>query len=228
MGGVDQPEFSEIFELDRGYRFKRDRVSILVKMIALGRSLTEQRLFSLADATNEYFDSVAGETHAPAQFAPTMTSDFFPERDAGRLFKFIEPQVWRDHISKGDFRLGALKYYRDTENEQIRDRCEGASQITLSWQGREIHFAVEAGENCVVFCGTNRKVSARRTMSERFGKMVIEIIDPHTFAERVCQKIGAVRYTGRGLFGRQGIHSGGRFLIRRRPSPNLCGPRDER
>jgi hypothetical protein len=189
----DQPIFTETHEIDRGFRLHRGQVSILTKMLAWAKPLTEKERFDLARITRNFHDDVAGVPKTPPDFRQTMTADEFPERNPKKLYRFTSREVWEKHLSRGDFQLGTLAFYRATENLKIRDQREGYAHLAICWPHKEMHCSVEAGANCVVLCCTRRAVSARMLMSERFGDMLIEINDPVSFSSRVSEKIGAAR-----------------------------------
>lgn len=186
--------YSESFEKDGGFRFWRDRVSILVRSISPGRTLNAEQNIALSIHLDRYFDAILGHParNAPAQEVPLTRSDFV-QPDKGPLFKFVSDRTW-GFLKKGSFRFGTAEYYRNQPNLDIQDRYEGLGHFHLVSGEDQLNVSLAAGYNCAIFCGTSQIDGPNDDlMRQRFGRKRIRIDDLEAFATRAAQCMGAHR-----------------------------------
>ena len=193
------PAFTEEFQKDEGYRFRKGRASLLLMEASVGHRLKNEEIFAFSRAISNFLLQVrhggeaAPEKPAPDGYRP-MTIGDFPDRSAGPFYKYLPRDAWENFVSKGKFRLGTPRHYRATENENIRDRLEGVSMLVLTWKGDEYQACVEVGNNFAVYCGSREMNPDDDIKHERFGEVCIEILDVPEFARRVAKTIGATSY----------------------------------
>lgn len=186
--------YREVFEPDRGYRFHRGNVSLLVGALAFGRRLTNKQRRVMAGTTNDYINGLSArppERYGPSQ--PLTESSFLAIKDQD-FYKFVSDESL-SYIQNGQFQLGNAAYYRDTPNMNIADHREGRSMFHLFHHNDELSMQLTAGFNCAIFCGTRRPIRNKKDlMKKRFGRRLIKISPITDFCGTILNIIGGLSY----------------------------------
>jgi hypothetical protein len=156
--------------------------------------LTEDELKNMIEITSNFLDKTSRNLESPSKYFGNIlepTSDI--EDYEIPLYKFIPLEVYQNHILKGQFRLGSLKYYREIENESSKDPKEGFINIIINSGNRQIFTSLISGFDQYVFCGTYT-LEESIYMSRRFGGVVIKIKNLRSFAEKIKNAIGAQKW----------------------------------
>lgn len=191
-----KPQFREFFEPPNGFRFWRNGLSIKMRCYAHCELLTDQQLLDLGRASLNLVDQLRGVTPVETDVSQVLTAQKFVSRAQDSLYKRVSLTTWDDYLSKGHFRLGSCRHYRGTENNRIRDQLEGLVVATIDGACSDDHLCcvLESGNNTALFCGTKSSVFDE-TMQDRFGNVLVEIVDPDKFAQSVCDKISATNFS---------------------------------
>jgi hypothetical protein len=109
------------------------------------------------------------------------------------FYKFISKSIYNDFISKGKFRLGSLKLYREIEDYKARDEREGCVNLIFKMGNRYILSSVISGFNHYIFCGSH-SIDNAEVKSNNFGDYIMKISNVKSFAEAVKRAIGAKKW----------------------------------
>lgn len=181
--------YKEKFEKDKGFRFFRDKRSVLVQAISFGRRLTERQTADYVKRINVFLDDVSGGEEKSYADWPALTKFDFPDLKSEPLYKFVSDETW-NYIQRGSFQLGTADYYRTTLNQKVKDEKEGAS----TFHDNQLNVSIISGFNCAIFCGTSL-FEMTPMMRDRFGAKLIKIDPVQKFVQRICKLTGA--YSGR-------------------------------
>ena len=179
--------YKEKFEKNGGYRFIRDKKSILVHAISYGRRLTDGHVAAYDSRVNAYLDTVLPRATDNANYAEALTRTDFPDLKADPFYKYVSDATW-EYIRQGSFQFGTAQYYRTTPNIDIQDQREGASSIHLASGNNQLHVTLTSGFNCAIFCGTGHfEGPDHDLMLSRFGRKRLKIEPVSKFLARVCK-----------------------------------------
>jgi hypothetical protein len=197
MSGLEPDEmpyrYKEKFEKDAGYRFLRDKRSLLVRASSYGRRFTDGQVASYDGHINRYLDAVTPRAGNAYKFAKALTRTDFPEAKSEPLYKYVSDTTW-GYIRRGSFQFGTARYYRTTPNMNIQDQHEGTSSIHLTSQDNQMNVTLTSGFNCAIFCGTAHiEGGDHEMMLSRFGRKRLKIEPVTEFLARVCRLTGAFR-----------------------------------
>jgi small nuclear ribonucleoprotein (snRNP)-like protein len=185
--------YKEKFEKDNGYRFFRDKKSVLVHAISYGRRLTEGKVAAYDAHTNRYLDAVMPRASDSYEYAQALRPSDFPDVKSQPLYKYVSDATW-EYIRQGSFQFGTAQYYRNTPNRNIQDQREGASSIHLTSQDNQLNVTLTSGFNCAIFCGTAHiEGPEHELMLSRFGRKRLKIEPLMEFLARVCRLTGSFR-----------------------------------
>jgi hypothetical protein len=185
--------YKEKFEKDGGYRFLRDKKSILIQAIGYGRRLTEEQVVAFNRHTNKYLDNVAGRSAEAPKYAQVLKRDDWPDVSTDPLYKYVSDATW-EYIRQGSFQFGSAQFYRTTPNINTQDRREGASSFHLVSGDNQLTVTLISGFNCAIFCGTTYiEGPDHKLMLSRFGSKRLKIEPVSEFLTRVCKLTGAFR-----------------------------------
>ena len=180
-----------------GYEYKHNNKSLLLQLIYMTKEnflFTEDELKNMIEITSNFLDKTSRNLESPSKFFGNILEPTSYIEDHGiPLYKFIPQEVYQNHILKGHFRLGSLKYYREIENESSKDPKEGFSNIIINSGNRQIFTSLISGFDQYVFCGTYT-LEESVYMSKRFGGVVIKIKNLRSFAEKIKNAIGAQKW----------------------------------
>jgi hypothetical protein len=141
------------FEKNGGYRFIRDKKSILVHAISYGRRLPDGQVAAYDRHVNAYLDAVMPRATEGAKYAQALTRTDFPDVESEPFYKYVSDATW-EYIRQGSFQFGTAQYYQTTPNINIQDQREGASSIHLASGNNQLNITLTSGFNCAIFCGT--------------------------------------------------------------------------
>jgi hypothetical protein len=185
--------YREKFEKYGGYRFVRDKKSILVHAISYGRRLTDGQVAAYDSRVNAFLDAVLPRASGDAKYAQALTRTDFPDLKAEPLYKYVSNATW-EYIRQGSFQFGTAQYYRTTPNIDIQDQREGASSIHLASVNNQLNVTLTSGFNCAIFCGTAHiQGPDHDLMLSRFGRKRLKIEPVSKFLARVCKLTGSFR-----------------------------------
>jgi hypothetical protein len=183
------------FEGNAGYRFFKDRVSILLHALAIakeGAVFTNTDCYNFFRHMNKYLQSVGAYSPEKLDFGKILTIEHFVDLEDVAFYKFGSEQSL-DYILKDSFQFGSIEYYRNIEEQNSKDTMEGLSNLVISTPKRIICTSLVSGYNYCIFCGTSR-LDNRDQMSNRFGPKIVKIADLRKFAEEVKAILGARRF----------------------------------
>ncbi len=183
-------KYRESFEVDKGYRFYQNKISILVQQIAHGRRLGSDQLSKYVAAINEYLNSISGRKNILSNEIFPLTRSNFPQVKEGSFYKYVSDETL-EYIKRGLFQFGTAQHYRDSENEGIRDDREGMSTFHIGSGNNQLHASIVSGFNCAIFCGAADQNRDEELMQSRFGRNVLVIKDPTKFITHVCGLLNA-------------------------------------
>jgi hypothetical protein len=167
----------------------------LVSNLSALAPLTAGQLCDYCKAISTYMEAIgAGGVVGSVPTSRVMTPADFPDKSAGKLYKFVSKETWERYLSQGKIQLGSARYYRAIENSLIKDTLEGFSVLALVCGEDQLLPHLDVGTNFFVFCGTRRASTAKKTMRERFGDVQVEITDTEAFADAIQRRIGATSY----------------------------------
>jgi hypothetical protein len=186
--------YKEKFEANGGFRFFRDKRTVLLQATSYGRRFTEQQLGSYVRSINGLLDSISGRPSTSTDsVGSALTKADFPVVNSGPLYKYVSDSTW-DYIKRGSIQLGTATYYRTTENGNIKDEREGVSTFHLGDGNDQLHVSIISGFNCAIFCGTSYfEGEDDELMRSRFGEKRLRIDRVDEFVSRTCKLIGAYR-----------------------------------
>jgi hypothetical protein len=185
--------YKEKFEKDAGYRFSRDKRSVLVHAISYGRRLTDEETAAYNRHVNAYLDAVMRRTNEVYKYAQALTRTDLPDVESEPLYKYVSDATW-EYIRKGSFQFGTAQYYRSTPNINIQDQREGASSLHLASGNNQLNVTLTSGFNCAIFCGTAQiEGPDHELMLSRFGRKRLKIEPVTGFMACVCRLTGAFR-----------------------------------
>jgi hypothetical protein len=186
--------FREVFEPNAGYRFFRNRRSILIQSPSTGQRFTETQIVSFTETLDQFLDSVQGRQPRTVAVKRLLGERDFPALSGAPLYKYVSEQTW-DHIRRGSFQLGSAVYYRTTENLGIRDDREGAGHFFLQSGNAQVNMTLTAGFNTAIFCGTDvcRSAADHELMIGRFGGKLLKIEPVDEFTKRLKRRTLAFR-----------------------------------
>jgi hypothetical protein len=110
----------------------------------------------------------------------------------GPFSKYLKPEIFNRFLAKGNWQLGNINLYRNTENQKIRDDYEGFSVLHFNINDYPVSQVCTGGYNYLMFCGT--KSSGSQKHIEQFGEMELIFPDINKFAEKVANHINAESY----------------------------------
>jgi len=153
---------------NEGYALFRNRRSLRVGLVSAGARLPDELLGG--HATNIFGLAAAVEevTIEPPADTVVLKATDFADCDSGDFYKYVPARTWQ-FMQRGSFQLGSPDYYRRTDNPGIGDWREGFSVIAFRHENDQATFALRAGYNAAIFCGT-REVSGpdHARMMEQF------------------------------------------------------------
>jgi hypothetical protein len=177
----------------RGYRFIRDKKSVLVHAISYGRRLPDGEVAHYDRRINAYLDAVLSRTAGDSIYAQALTRTDFPDLTSEPIYKYISDATW-EYIRHGSFQFGTAQYYRTTPNINIQDQREGTSTIHLASGTNQLHVTLTSGFNCAIFCGTAHiEGPDHELMLSRFGRKRLKIEPVGDFLACVGRLIGSFR-----------------------------------
>ncbi|HTR87171.1 MAG TPA: hypothetical protein VMI56_22000 [Reyranella sp.] len=194
IGRTLQYHYKEAFEPLAGYRFSRNKRSLLLGATATGQKLTNEQNISFTKASDAYFDSLQGREPRQIKIERLLSeSDFQTPCDAP-LYKYVSEETWH-HIQRGSFRLGSAVYYRTTENHGIRDDREGCGYFFIQSNDDQFSLGLTSGFNAAIFCGTALPHADvdHEVMIGKFGSRLLKIEPVNEFIERLRKRIHAFR-----------------------------------
>lgn len=112
--------------------------------------------------------------------------------DFGPFYKYVNENIFKNKILKGNWQLGNIHQYRTIENKKQRDEFEGFSFLNLNINNHIISQVCNAGFNYLILCGTRSRNSLQHR--KQFGERELFFPDIKSFAEEVCKEIKAIRY----------------------------------
>jgi hypothetical protein len=184
-------KYREIFEGDKGHRFYRHRVSVLVQAITYGRRLDGEQLSKYVANINVYLDGISGRTRAQYNDIAPLSRTAFPQVKVNSFYKYVSDETL-GYTKRGSFQFGTAQFYRNSDNAKIRDEREGASTFHIGFRDNQVHVSVISGFNCAIFCGVaDRAHTDEKLMRSRFGRNLLVIKDLKKFATRACSLLGA-------------------------------------
>ncbi len=118
----------------------------------------------------------------------------FPEK-IYRVFKKLEHA---NEFLDGKLRFGNLTYYKHTEYETRRDKCEGEGQVNYEGIDHHCNFA---SNSFFVLC-FHREI--KDAINSNFGKYIVEIITPQNLAEELSNTLS--EYKEKHFGGIEGVY----------------------
>lgn len=177
-----------------GFEYEVNKKSLILQLIAMTKErsqFTDDELKKMIAITSNYLDKVSRDLESPAElFGHILTADSGIGRIKKPFYKFIPKEIYENHISKGRFQLGSLKYYREIENESSRDEKEGFSNIIIYTGDRQIFASLISGFDQYILCGTH-SLDESKYMSERFGGVILKFRNINSFASKTMKAINA-------------------------------------
>lgn len=196
MSESSPPLFREVFEADRGCHLFSKGISILVHGMSVGGHLTKLQKRQFATAILNYLEGLSETPSTRLAAARSLEHGDFPDIRKPSFFKFVDDEA-RAHLKRGSLRLGTPSYYRTIEDDGRADHLEGYSAVFLEGEQKSFNLSATSGFNCAVLCGvSSRPPNFRRNekMREKFGKHLIEIVDPSAFGALICRQLSGMRW----------------------------------
>lgn len=196
MSESPSPSFREIFEAYKGYHFFSEDISILVHAMSVGAHLTRGQKRHFALATLNFIEGLSETPTTRLATARSLEHSDFPDVRKPSFFKFVDEEA-RAHLKRGSLRLGTPSYYRTIEDDGRADHLEGYSTVFLEGEKKSFTLSATSGFNCAILCGvSSRPPNFRRDkeMREKFGKHLIEIVDPSAFGALICRQLNGMRW----------------------------------
>lgn len=161
----------------------------------VGDHMTSEQKKSLALTILNYLEAIDGRGQTQSVRPKALEPNDFLEIKNPSFFRFVDEQTLA-YLKKGSFRFGTPHYYRDIEDDGRSDRLEGYAMVTLEGKKKAFSIAATAGFNCAVLCGTSALPSNYRRlqrMRQKFGKYIMQIVDPVAFCSMMGEKLGAIQ-----------------------------------
>jgi hypothetical protein len=185
--------YKEVFEPGRGYRFFRNRASLLLQSISYGRRLLEQQDAALTIILNKYVDQMVDRKPIAYEHQSALTATSFTDVSSAAFYKYVSAGAW-EHIRNGSIQIGSADYYRNTSNQNIGDQREGTCTFHLVSGDNQLNAMIVSGFNCGILCGTSDHDGADNDlMLSRFGEKRIKIEPVAEFMEFISKRIEATR-----------------------------------
>jgi hypothetical protein len=184
-----------VFEPDRGFRFFKDEVSVLLHVAVRFKQtaiVTNFDLFNLFKVMNKYLQGVGAYEAERQGTSKLMDADNFPDLEEVEFYKFL-PERSLEYYLAGSFQFGSIQYYRNIEHQNSKDAMEGLSNLAIKTRIHLFGMSLASGHNFGLFCGTSN-LNRRQEMFERFGPRIIKIASLRQFAEEVQSLLGAKRF----------------------------------
>ncbi len=149
--------YTTTFLANEGFVCRRDKRSILLSAFAAGQVGTADQTIAYTNAIQEFLRAVGEEAvvATPVDAPPPrlLTLEEFTEPADQHYYKYVPARTWK-YLQEGSFQFGSAEYYRRAENPNVRDWLEGLSTVQLFSGNDQVTFAIRAGFNCAIFCGT--------------------------------------------------------------------------
>jgi hypothetical protein len=124
------------------------------------------------------------------KLAPIYSKQFI--NNYSPFYKYVQPEIYENFISKGKWQLGTVEQYRTIENAKQRDDFVGFSFLTLNINNHLICISFISSFNYLILSGTKSANSTFHKTS--FGEKMLYIPDIKSFAEVICKEINAKKF----------------------------------
>lgn len=186
---------------NKGFEYNLNNRRLIIRAIATTKEnaqFDDTQIENFLKAISQYSHTMSGKEGKVSLFGEVNYDEDLP-LPSKSLFKFIPKEIFKNFIKKGKFQLGSLQYYREIENEKIKDKKEGYSNIIINTDNRQLLASVISGFNYYIFCGTD-KLDELEYKSANFGGYIMKINNIKSFATKVMKAIGAKSWSTRKVF----------------------------
>jgi hypothetical protein len=185
-----------IFEQYRGFRYSKRNISILVSSRGMTKKdsyLSEKQLIAFGHSLLKFKNSIEGWESQNTNEDIIYQPNDFENIENQIFFKYVSDKVLKESILKGVLQLGSIDFYRETENQNIKDRMEGYSHLVINSTHRQFLTTLISGFNFYILCGTINPTMDIE-MTNKYGQRLIKILNLNSFAKAIQKSIGATRY----------------------------------
>jgi hypothetical protein len=184
-----------VFEPDRGYRFTKGQVSLLLHAAARFRqtaAVTDVDLFNSFKCINKFLINVGAYEDERLVTSAPMSADHFSDLNNAVFYKFL-PERSLQYYVDGSFQFGSIQDHRTIEQQNSKDSMEGLCNIAVKTPKHLFGMSLASGYNFGIFCGTST-LNRRDEMTKRFGPRIIKIVHLKEFAEEAKQLLTPQRF----------------------------------